>query len=255
MRNCAAAQLQGAARQAVADCAAACTRELPDLCTVNLEYNSCVHGRPARNQRNGTTLREVTKVPIHLIGTLSTRGCLPYIIGIHKTNPNTLRFPAMLQSHAGSRSVARTHGAVAHLPHLAQAPAASAHLTAALGDVSCYHHCQAAHTKHVCLRQRATVRCAASSADASPATSAVPSTQWIQRVIELPSFPRGCHIVTSRIRDAVPEIAEYEMGLANLFIQHTSASLTINENASPDVALDLNDAMDRIVPEGAACGP
>jgi len=49
----------------------------------------------------------------------------------------------------------------------------------------------------------------------------------------------------------VPELAEFEIGMANFFIQHTSASLTINENASPDVPLDLNDALDKIVPEGS----
>ena len=48
----------------------------------------------------------------------------------------------------------------------------------------------------------------------------------------------------------LPEIAEFEVGLAHFFITHTSASLTINENASSDVPLDLADALDRIAPEG-----
>lgn len=53
-------------------------------------------------------------------------------------------------------------------------------------------------------------------------------------------LPRGCHLITRHIYDALPEISSYEVGLANLFLLHTSASLTINENASPDVLLDLN---------------
>ena len=50
----------------------------------------------------------------------------------------------------------------------------------------------------------------------------------------------------------LPELQEMEVGLCNFFIQHTSASLTINENASPDVPLDLADALDRIAPESAS---
>ena len=51
---------------------------------------------------------------------------------------------------------------------------------------------------------------------------------------------RGCHIVTRHIVRELEELHTIEVGMANLFIQHTSASLTINENASPDVPLDLN---------------
>lgn len=51
---------------------------------------------------------------------------------------------------------------------------------------------------------------------------------------------RGCHIVTRHIVRELQELQGFEVGMANLFIQHTSASLTINENASPDVPLDLN---------------
>lgn len=56
--------------------------------------------------------------------------------------------------------------------------------------------------------------------------------------------------MTREIIKNIPEIAQFECGLLNLFVQHTSASLTINENCSPDVPLDLNDALDRIAPEG-----
>ena len=62
----------------------------------------------------------------------------------------------------------------------------------------------------------------------------------VQRSVTLPAFKRGCHVVTRQLLQEVPEVAEFEVGLANLFIQHTSASLTVNENASPDVPLDLN---------------
>ena len=51
---------------------------------------------------------------------------------------------------------------------------------------------------------------------------------------------RGCHIVTRHIVRELEELHTFEVGMANFFIQHTSASLTINENASPDVPLDLN---------------
>lgn len=50
---------------------------------------------------------------------------------------------------------------------------------------------------------------------------------------------RGCHVVTREVLRQVPEIQEYEIGTANFFILHTSASLTISENASPDVPLDM----------------
>ena len=57
--------------------------------------------------------------------------------------------------------------------------------------------------------------------------------------------------MTRALLAKLPEIYDYEVGLAHFFIQHTSASLTINENASPDVPLDLADSLDRLVPEGA----
>eukprot|EP00252_Welwitschia_mirabilis_P027729 TRINITY_DN959_c0_g1_i1.p1 TRINITY_DN959_c0_g1~~TRINITY_DN959_c0_g1_i1.p1 ORF type:complete len:216 (+),score=31.01 TRINITY_DN959_c0_g1_i1:189-836(+) len=81
-------------------------------------------------------------------------------------------------------------------------------------------------------------------------TADVVQTQWIQKTFSLRPYNRGCHIITQRIYEAVPEIREIDVGLANLFILHTSASLTINENASSDVPLDMEDALNRIVPEG-----
>lgn len=74
---------------------------------------------------------------------------------------------------------------------------------------------------------------------------------WIQREIEFHPRPRGFHLITVEIIDGVPEIASVEVGLLSLFLRHTSASLTINENASPDVRRDLDTHLDRTVPESA----
>lgn len=59
------------------------------------------------------------------------------------------------------------------------------------------------------------------------------------------------HVITSEIAGALPELARYHIGLAHIFIQHTSASLTINENADPDVRYDLAGILDRLVPESS----
>jgi secondary thiamine-phosphate synthase enzyme len=74
---------------------------------------------------------------------------------------------------------------------------------------------------------------------------------WIQRAIELRARPRGFHLVTSEILDAVPELGSMSTGIATVFMQHTSASLTLNENASPDVRRDFAAWFDRAVPDGA----
>jgi secondary thiamine-phosphate synthase enzyme len=74
---------------------------------------------------------------------------------------------------------------------------------------------------------------------------------WIQEQIELRARPRGFHLITSEIVDAVPDLARLETGIANVFMQHTSASLTLNENASPDVRRDFSTWFDRAVPDGA----
>ena len=72
---------------------------------------------------------------------------------------------------------------------------------------------------------------------------------WFQREITLRARPRGFHLVTGEIADAVPELAELRVGLAHVFILHTSASLTLNENASPDVRRDFETWFDDAVPE------
>ena len=72
---------------------------------------------------------------------------------------------------------------------------------------------------------------------------------WIQRSLHLPALPRGFHLVTDAIVDQIPELRKIETGLFHLFIQHTSASLTLNENADPDVRTDLETAINHVVPE------
>lgn len=74
---------------------------------------------------------------------------------------------------------------------------------------------------------------------------------WIQRQITLRSRPRGFHLVTDEIVAGVPELISLDVGLALVFMQHTSASLTLNENASPDVRRDFAAWFDRAVPDGA----
>lgn len=66
------------------------------------------------------------------------------------------------------------------------------------------------------------------------------TTEWFQYIVPLKARPRGCHVVTRELVSKLDALSDIECGLATFFIQHTSASLTINENASPDVPLDLN---------------
>ena len=72
---------------------------------------------------------------------------------------------------------------------------------------------------------------------------------WVQREIVLEPRPRGFHLVTREVVDALPELAGIRAGLAHVFIRHTSASLTLNENASPDVRRDFESWFDAAVPE------
>ncbi|UUY05281.1 secondary thiamine-phosphate synthase enzyme YjbQ [Svornostia abyssi] len=72
---------------------------------------------------------------------------------------------------------------------------------------------------------------------------------WIRRDITLRPRPRGFHLITGEIVEAVPELRAVRVGLAHLFIRHTSASLTLNENASPDVRRDFETWFNAAVPE------
>lgn len=74
---------------------------------------------------------------------------------------------------------------------------------------------------------------------------------WVQRTIRLSARPRGFHLVTGEVTEALPELGEIEVGLLHLLIQHTSASLALNENASAEVRRDFESWFDRAVPEGA----
>ena len=75
---------------------------------------------------------------------------------------------------------------------------------------------------------------------------------WHQRKITLQPRPRGVHLVTAEVVDALPELRELRIGLAHVFIRHTSASLTLNENASPDVRRDVESWLNVAVPEDFA---
>jgi secondary thiamine-phosphate synthase enzyme len=74
---------------------------------------------------------------------------------------------------------------------------------------------------------------------------------WIQEDVRLPALSRGFHLVTREVERAVPGLSSIGMGVANVFIRHTSASLAINENASRDVLRDFAAWFDRAVPDGA----
>ena len=70
---------------------------------------------------------------------------------------------------------------------------------------------------------------------------------WIQKEISVTAPSRGCHLITNDIVKAVGEdMRHFDVGLANLFVQHTSASLTINENADPDVRRDMEVALNKV---------
>jgi secondary thiamine-phosphate synthase enzyme len=72
---------------------------------------------------------------------------------------------------------------------------------------------------------------------------------WLQREITLQPRARGFHLVTGEVERALPELDELQVGLCHVFIRHTSASLTLNENASPDVRRDFSRWFDEAVPE------
>lgn len=71
----------------------------------------------------------------------------------------------------------------------------------------------------------------------------------IQKEIRLKQKARGFHIITNEILDAVPEIKEMSSGMMNVFIKHTSASLSVNENADPTVRIDFETHFNKMVPE------
>ena len=72
---------------------------------------------------------------------------------------------------------------------------------------------------------------------------------WVQRKMTIPAQARGFHLITSLIEQEIEELGQINIGLLHAFIQHTSASLTINENADPDVQVDLESSINAIAPE------
>ena len=74
---------------------------------------------------------------------------------------------------------------------------------------------------------------------------------WIQREITLDPRPRGFHLITGEVMQSLPELGLLSVGLLHLLIRHTSASLTLNENASPDVRRDFETWFGQAVPERA----
>ncbi|CAH0542911.1 secondary thiamine-phosphate synthase enzyme YjbQ [Vibrio marisflavi] len=74
---------------------------------------------------------------------------------------------------------------------------------------------------------------------------------WIQKKFQLPAFRRGFHLVTDEIEQQIPELKDVSVGILHLFVQHTSASLTINENADPTVRSDMEAHFNKSVPENA----
>eukprot|EP00903_Cladosiphon_okamuranus_P011326 g10677.t1 len=71
---------------------------------------------------------------------------------------------------------------------------------------------------------------------------------WAQRTVTITAPCRGCHLITSEILRQMPELGEFKVGMANIFLKHTSASITLNENADPDVRTDMEAALNEIVP-------
>ena len=75
------------------------------------------------------------------------------------------------------------------------------------------------------------------------------SSSWFQKTFTLPSKSRGSYLITDHVVSSLPEIKDYKVGLLNLFIQHTSCGLSLNENWDSDVREDMSDALERLAPE------
>ncbi len=74
---------------------------------------------------------------------------------------------------------------------------------------------------------------------------------WLQKSVKLQAKPRGFHLVSDEILEALPEISSINVGLLHLFLQHTSASLSINENADSSVQRDMEAHFNQHAPEDA----
>ena len=78
------------------------------------------------------------------------------------------------------------------------------------------------------------------------------SAKYYQKELRLQPFSRGFHLITPQILNAIPEMEKINAGMMQVFIKHTSASLTINENADPTVRVDFESHMNEMVPENAS---
>ncbi|WP_422136777.1 secondary thiamine-phosphate synthase enzyme YjbQ [Endozoicomonas sp. ALD040] len=74
---------------------------------------------------------------------------------------------------------------------------------------------------------------------------------WFQKLIQLSEKDRGFHLITDELESKLPELSLYQVGLAHIFIQHTSASLTLNENTDPDVRHDMETFSLQAIPDSA----
>jgi len=72
---------------------------------------------------------------------------------------------------------------------------------------------------------------------------------WVRKSLSLKPRSRGFHLIDNEIVNAIPELSQCSVGLLHLFLQHTSASLTINENADPTVRMDMESHFNQFVPE------
>lgn len=82
-----------------------------------------------------------------------------------------------------------------------------------------------------------------------PIAVAEPKMSWFQKQFTLPTRSRGSYLITDIVTKELPEIKNYKVGLLTLFLQHTSAALSMNENWDEEVREDMSDALDRIAPE------
>ncbi len=76
-------------------------------------------------------------------------------------------------------------------------------------------------------------------------------SHWSQATVKLRPRGRGFHLVTTEVIAAVPELDQFAIGMLQVFIQHTSAGLTLNENADPDVRVDMETAANQLCPESS----
>src|SRR5690606_34329484 len=76
------------------------------------------------------------------------------------------------------------------------------------------------------------------------------ASMWLQRIITLRPRSRGFHLISDEVLAGLPELSGCRVGLLHLWLQHTSASLTVNENADPAVRRDFERFFNRLVPQG-----